>query len=223
MLNTVHRSSLRISRLIFMPAIVTLGITFLRLGGELAHWSPRFFNTAPGGGGALVGISWLPFLFGPYFAVKLAKDGQGAESIWKAFGLSALGIVIAFGGGFLGFAPQINFPMRQILGMLLIILGPSLLMVGWPALFKTLIAYAYAARIPVVLIMFFAIRGQWGTHYDAVPPRYAGPESLLAKYFFIGVVPQMLLWIAFTILVGAFVGCLVTAFAVRRAPAPQNH
>ncbi len=222
MQETVSDASPRIGQLILVPALLTLGITFLRLAGELAHWSPRFFSAAPGGGAAVVGISWLPFLFGPYFAIKLAKSGHGAASAWKAFGLTVLGMVITVGGGFIGFAPQVNFPLRQALGILLIILGPSLLMVGWPALFKTLIAYGYAARIPVAVIMFFALRGNWGTHYDGLPPDYTGPASLLGKYLLVAIVPQMILWIAFTILVGAFVGCLVAALVVRSRPAHQK-
>ncbi len=34
---------------------------------------------------------------------------------------------------------------------------------GWPALFKTLLAYGYAARIPVAIVMFFAFRGNWAS------------------------------------------------------------
>lgn len=70
----------------------------LRLAGELAHWSPRLFSAAPGGGMAVVGISWLPFIFGPYFAVKLTSAGHGAPSIWKGFGFTALGLAIYVGG-----------------------------------------------------------------------------------------------------------------------------
>jgi hypothetical protein len=72
-------SKLGIRGLMLVPALITLAITLMRLAGELQHLSPRFFSPAPGGGGAIVGISWLPVLFGPYFAVKLARSGQGAS------------------------------------------------------------------------------------------------------------------------------------------------
>ena len=215
-------SSLNIRGLNLVPALITLGITLLRLGGELAHWSPRFFSAAPGGGAAVVGISWLPFVLGPYFAMKLAKSGHGAASVWKTFGLSVLGLGILIGGGFVGFAPQINFPLRQVIGILLMILGPTLVTLGWPALFKTLVAYGFAARIPVAIIMFFAIRGQWGTHYDVVPPNYSGPTAFLGKYMYIAFLPQMVIWIAFTVLVGAFVGTLLTALVVRGKSTPAK-
>jgi hypothetical protein len=42
-------------QLIFVPAIISLGVTLFRLVGELAHWSPKYFDTEVGGGGAVVG------------------------------------------------------------------------------------------------------------------------------------------------------------------------
>jgi len=208
-------SKLGIRGLMLVPALITLAITLMRLAGELQHLSPRFFSTAPGGGGAIVGISWLPILFGPYFAVKLTRSGQGASGVWKTFGLSLLGMVILFAGGMVGFAPQVKFPGREIVGLLLMVLGPTLVTLGWPALFKVLVAYGYAARIPVAIVMFFAIRGQWGTHYDALPANYSGPTSFIGQYMMIAFLPQMVIWIAFTVLVGALVGTLITALVVR--------
>lgn len=214
-------SSLDSRGMIWVPAVITLGITLLRLAGELAHWSPRFFSAAPGGGMAVVGISWLPFIFGPYFAVKLARSGKGAPSVWKTFALAVLGVAVMVVGGIVGFGHQLKFPGREILGLLLIALGPTLVTLGWPALFKTLVAYGYAARIPVAIVMFFALRGHWGTHYDVLPPEYSGPTSFLGKYMVIAFLPQMVVWIAFTVLVGALVGTIVTAMVCRDKPAPH--
>jgi hypothetical protein len=74
----------------------------------------------------------------------------------------------------------------------------------------------------VAIIMLFAIRGQWGTHYDVVPPEYSGPASFLGKYMLIAFLPQMVVWIAFTVLVGAFVGTIVTALAFRGKSVPAT-
>jgi hypothetical protein len=208
-------SKLSIGGLILVPALITLAITMMRLVGELEHLSPRFFGNAPGGGLAIVGISWLPIFFGPYFAVKLAGSGQGPSSVWKTFGLSLLGMAIMFAGGIVGFAPQVKFPGREIVGVLLMVLGPTLVTLGWPALFKVLVAYGYAARIPVAIVMFFAMRGHWGTHYDALPPNYSGPTSFFGQYMMMAFLPQMVMWIAFTVLVGALAGSLVTALVGR--------
>ena len=211
-------SSLNIRSLILVPAVITLGITLLRLVGELEHWSPRFFSPAPGGGMAVVGISWLPILLGPYFAVKLAHSGDGHFSVWKTFGLSVLGLAIMIAGGLIGFGPKFHFPGRAIVGLVLIAAAPFLINSAWPALFRVLVAYGYAARIPVAILMAFAIHGHWGTHYDVVPPNYAGPEAFFGKYMLIAFLPQMVVWIAFTVLVGALFGSLVTAVMVRDRP-----
>ena len=46
-------------KLILVPALITLAVTLLRLTGELLHWSKTLFNPAPGGGGAIVGLSLI--------------------------------------------------------------------------------------------------------------------------------------------------------------------
>ena len=89
---------------------------------------------------------------------------------------------------------------------------------AWPSLAKTLLAYGYTARIPVAILMFFAIKGSWGTHYDVVPPNYTGPTDLIGKYVTIGAVPQLVLWIVFTIIVGGLLGS-ITAAIVKGRPA----
>jgi len=213
-------SKLNIWGVIWIPAVITLAVTLLRLAGELLHWSPRLFNTAAGGGGAIIGISWLPFIFGPYFAVKLARSGHGATNPWKALGISVVGLAITVGGGFLGFAPQLKYPGKEAVGYILIAVGALVVIWGWPALFKVLVAYGYAARIPVAIIMIFALQGHWGTHYDAMPPMPV-PTSFFPLYLEIAFLPQMVAWIVFTVLVGSLVGSLVTALVVRgQAPAP---
>ena len=44
--------SISITSLITIPALITLGITILRLVGELEHWPKPWFSAAAGGGGA---------------------------------------------------------------------------------------------------------------------------------------------------------------------------
>jgi hypothetical protein len=199
------------AQLIVLPALITLAITILRVVGELQHWPKLFFNPGAGGGGAIIGISWLPIIFGPYFALKLAGAGEGPCGVGKAIGFAVLGLVLLIGGGTIGFSPQIAFPEKIIVGLLLMIAGAALQFGSWPALTKVLLAYGYAARIPVAIIMYFAIQGNWGTHYDALPPEYKGPMDFWGKYLAIGLVPQLIFWVAFTILVGALIGSIVVA------------
>src|SRR5713226_471130 len=87
-----------IEDLIVIPTVITLGVTILRVVGELHHWSKTWFNPEGGGGGAIVGITWLAPLFGIYFALKLAAQGQGPRSWSRAIGFAVLGaLVLVFG------------------------------------------------------------------------------------------------------------------------------
>jgi hypothetical protein len=200
-------------QMILWPALVTLAVTLLRLAGELQGWSKSLFNPAAGGGGALIGISWLPIVFGPYFAWRLAKQGGSPHSAWKVAGLALLGYGITIG----------SFAAVQALK-----LGPGVFIAwfffalalaflpwtAWPELAKTHFAYALAARIPVVIVMLLAIYGNWGTHYDVLPPDpppnlvAAGP---LGRWLWIGVIPQMTIWITHTVLLGSLLGSVFVA------------
>jgi len=79
-----------IKNLIIVPAIITLAITLLRLTGELMNWSPAFFNKSVGGGGAVIGISWLVPVFGFYFAYQLMKRNDYPAGIGRVLGFSFL-------------------------------------------------------------------------------------------------------------------------------------
>lgn len=212
-------SRLRITHLILAPAVISLAVTLLRLLGELQHWSSLFFNRTAGGGAAIVGISWLPIIFGPYFAAKLAGAGEDPGRYSKAFGFAALGVLVFIAGMYLGFAGGAT-PGRMISGLLVMAAGAGLQFVPWEALAKTLLAYAYAARIPVVVVMFLAIRGSWGTHYDALPPEGVIPPEFWLKYLYIALIPQLILWIAYTIILGALIGTAYMAVFRRKKPAP---
>ena len=98
--------------------------------------------------------------------------------------------------------------------------GIALQRLAWPELFRTLLAYAFAARIPVALVMLVAISGSWGTHYDVPPPGGIPEMSALATWFYIGFVPQFTGWIMFTTVIGSLVGG-ITALAMR-AKAPEE-
>ena len=216
--------SVSISGLIAVPALITLGITILRLVGELAHWPSPLFSTQAGGGGAIIGISWLPIIFGPYFALKLAGADNGPASYGKAIGFAVGSLVAFFAGGVL-FGSTINHPNLLTALALVLMLGSAFVPgLGWRSLGNTLVAYAFAARVPVLIVMYFAMTGKggagWGTHYDAVPPALASLPAL-RKFFFLGVVPQMTVWIGFTAVVGSILGTIVAAIAGRKKqPAP---
>ena len=210
--------SISITSLITIPALITLGITILRLVGELEHWPKLFFNPAAGGGFAIVGISWLPIIFGPYFALKLAGAGDGPSSAGKAIGFAFLGLVLLFLGGWVAEASFAHHPNVALIGLLLMLASAFIPGIGWRLLGNTLLAYAFAPRIPVVIVMFLAMRGNgglgWGTHYDVAPPNFP-PQSFAAKFLHLAVFPQMTFWIGWTVVLGAILGGIVAAIARR--------
>jgi len=204
--------SMSITSLITIPALITLGITILRLVGELEHWPKPWFNAAAGGGGAIVGISWLPIIFGPYFALKLAGAGEGPSSAGKALGFAVLGLVVLFLGGWVAEASFAHHPALAVVGLLVMLVSAFIPGIGWRSLGNTLLAYAFAARIPVLLVMLVAMLGNggqgWGTHYDVAPPGFPA-QSLGAKFLYLAVFPQMSLWIGWTVVAGSIIGGLV--------------
>jgi len=214
-------NSVSIWRLIMVPGLITLGVTILRLAGELGHWSETLFNPAPGGGGGLVGIVWLVPIFGIYFALKLAGAGERPASLGKATGLAFLGMVVLVAGGYLGALSQFKNAAIGGAGLVLVVAGALIPLAGWRALGKVLIAYGLVARIPVAVVNFLALRGSWGTHYDGLPPNF--PEmGFWPKYIQVGLLPQLTIWIGFTVILGSLFGIAATAIARPKAPAPET-
>jgi hypothetical protein len=203
-----------IVQLILVPSLITLAITVLRLEGELHHWGSSWFNSSAGGGGAIVGISWLPIIFGPYFALKLVSSGEGTSSYSRALGMTMAGLVVMVLAGFV-LVKSAGSAVLAILGFVLTLVAALVARTGWRSLGSTLIAYAFAARIPVLIVMYFAMRGGWGTHYDAVEARFAA-APLWSKFFYEAFLPQMMLWIGFTVVVGSLFGEIVAAVFARK-------
>lgn len=214
-----------IGKLIAVPAIITLIITILRLVGELQHWPAPWVSQAAGGGFAIIGISWLPIIFGPYFAWKLAIADDGPSSTGKAIGMSALGLlVLVLGGVSSGIGVSKHLTPLILLGAALMLGAAFVPRRGWRSLGNALLAYAFAARIPVVIVMFIAMSANgghgWGTHYDVVGPELAN-ASFIQKFLYAAVVPQMTLWIAWTTVIGGLVGGIAVAmFHPGRRAAP---
>lgn len=206
-------------RLIAIPAVITLAITVLRLMGEIQGWSRVWFNPDPGGGGAVIGIVWLVPIFGIYFAIKLSNAGQGPASPGRTALFALLGLLIVV----VGFAIALTVSQPGLLGAQLAVGAAAVVAMllqrrAWPALFKTLLAYGFAARIPVTVIMFFAIRGNWKTHYDGAPPGFPPDMSWFPKFILIGALPQLIVWIGFTVIVGTLFGAAAVAIAHRGRP-----
>lgn len=215
------RQHLSVARLIFVPALLSFAVTILRLIGERQHWSTRWFSTEtggpiPSGMSWLIGITWLALPFGVYFALKLAAAGHGPERPARALGFALTGMVISF--FVYVFLPKLTVRFPQVLILIWVAMAvPAVIQsLGWPELFKTLLAYAFASRVPVVIVMFFAMRGDWGTHYDYVGTGEQFQMPLWPRFFWLAFFPQLVFWVAFTILMGSITGSIAVALLGKR-------
>lgn len=198
---------MQVKDLVFIPALITLGVTLLRLTGELLEGPQLLFGSQAGGGGALIGIVWLVPIFGIYFSRRLAAAGMRPESLGAAWGRLLLAIVlfVALAFAMASLEPAFPWPFLAIGTVSLAVMG--IVMPGWRDMGRTLVVYGLAARIPVVIITALALAFSWDTHYNAPAPGV--PElGAVAKFFWIGVLPQLTFWIAFTVVVGMLFGLI---------------
>jgi hypothetical protein len=206
-----------IFQLILIPSLISVGVTLLRLSGELGHWSTRWFSPetggiVPSGWSFLVGITWLPIPFGAYFALKLLHNGMGPLKVGTAVEYSLIGVGIVC-VGYLGVPLTLKYlhaqwPRGLIFIWLYMVVAAITQLPGWYRLGQILLYYGFASRIPVVIVMFLALRGNWGTHYD-----YAGmpPEVHEAGFFWLALGPQLIFWTTFTVVLGMLSGSVVAA------------
>ncbi|HET7292843.1 MAG TPA: hypothetical protein VFM88_10485 [Vicinamibacteria bacterium] len=206
-----------IKDLILVPSIITLAVTLLRLVGELRDWSPALFGKQAGGGGTLVGISWLIPVFGFYFGWRLARMGHAAANAGKLVGFSILAVAVLIGIGVGAQAVKLNPIVTLFVFCLASLAALAFVFPVWPAFSRTAVAYALAARIPVAIVMLAAILGNWGTHYDVAPPDAPQVDAMapLVKWLLIGLLPQMTIWIFTTVAGGAVFAGIASLIAGR--------
>jgi hypothetical protein len=87
----------------------------------------------------------------------------------------------------------------------------------WRSLFKVLLAYSYTARIPVAMVRALANWAGWQSHYSA-----AAPDESKLQIYFLAAVPQLVWWVAFTIVTGSLFGTLAALMVRGRRPATQT-
>ncbi|GMR23145.1 MAG: hypothetical protein BMS9Abin37_1549 [Acidobacteriota bacterium] len=69
-----------IKKLITVPAIITAMVTIVRLLAEFGNLPSWLASKEPGGGGAVIGITWLAPIFAVYFATRLIG---ASGTFWK--------------------------------------------------------------------------------------------------------------------------------------------
>ena len=206
------------------PALIALAVTLLRLAGELRGWSEAWFSRAASGlvpGGAvswLVGITWLALPFGAWFAWRLARDGAAPARTARAVLVAALALVVLYGGTRALPLLGLGFPAFLLLIWTVGVLAAALAWQAWPALGRVLLAYGLLSRAVVALVMFLALRGRWGTHYDYAGIARVQELPFWSAYLMLAFVPQLVFWVAYTIVLGMVAGAAVAALTRRPAP-----
>lgn len=150
-------------RRIAIAAFITLIVTLVRLLGEALGWSDRWFNRDPGGGHALIGISWLVLPFGWVFGRHLVRAAAPASRIAAVvWPLIATGIAVGLLSLLQHFLPKPtleSFFLASAVGPVCAAIAYR----GWPALWRTNLWYGLAARIPVMIITPIAVLNHWGS------------------------------------------------------------
>jgi len=205
-----------VARLVLVPALVTLAVTLVRLFGELRGLSPAWFSRLPGGGLAIVGITWLVPVVGLHFGCRLHALGERPPDPGRALGLPLAALALAPVLAWLASRLHLDPTPTARIGVWAVVSIPAVALVfaAWPALGRVLLAYALAARVPVAALMLVAMYRLWGTHYDAPVPGFPSLPPL-RRWLWTGLLPQATIWVAITVGVGAFFGALGERLAAR--------
>jgi hypothetical protein len=161
-----------------------------------------------------VGIVWLIFLFGIYFALRVAASGEQPAALGPAFGWPALGFAMNTAVFVAALSLLPTNPVAQ-LGLFTVGSWVAICVArrGWPGLWRVLLVYGVLARIPVVVVMFLSIFGGWDTHYAKPRPDFPAMGSW-GLFFWTALLPQLGVWIYLTVVFGMLMGA--ASLGIRR-------
>ena len=201
-------------RQIKVPALITLAVTAARLIGELLDGSELLFGSSGGGGLSLVGIAWLIPVVGFWFGYRYTEDGHGPDQPGSVLMSAGLSIAVAVVATILLNVLIAPVPPMSIVYTCACAAGASLLMLpAWPRVFFALFLYGLAARIPVIVITFVAVRVWPTTHYARAPAGLEGGPNELAGWLSLA---QLGVWVPATIVLGGLAASLGAMFSSRR-------
>jgi hypothetical protein len=86
---------------------------------------------------------------------------------------------------------------------------------AWPALGRVLLAYGLLSRGVVALVMLLAMQGRWGTHYDYADMPRVLEMPFWTAYLMFAFIPQLVFWVAYTVVLGMLAGTVVAALRAR--------
>ena len=206
------------ARLIAVPALISIAVTALRLVGELLHW-PKPLVHGDVCGKAILGVVWLVPIFGTYFAVKLFHAGDVPQRFARPVVLAISALALKLTGTFVMESHGMTYAPRLSMNLIVTLIGLVLSAMAWPTLSKALLVYGYLSRIPVAIVQYLAMRGRWGTHYDALDPGFPS-IGFWPTFLRVSFVPNIFFLEAYTVIVGVLVGIAAVAVLGRVRPAP---
>ena len=74
----------------------------------------------------------------------------------------------------------------------------------------------------MVLVMFAAFQQGWVTHHSAAPSDAPPGMALFPKFLWLGLFPQLILWVGFTLVSGMLMGGIVALLASFFQPAARS-
>jgi hypothetical protein len=77
--------------------------------------------------------------------------------------------------------------------------------------------YGLGSRAVVVLVMILALAFNWGTHYDFVEQPGLRQLPFVTRVVVLTLIPQLVAWVGFTILLGCLAGAVTALFLAARA------
>ena len=154
--------SISISRLIARSRAHHAGRHHPAVGGRAYTLALAVVQAHAGGGGAHCGHLLAAHHLRSLFCAEAGGGRRGRlQAIGKAIGFAVGSLLVFVAGAFL-FGSTINHPNFLTALALLLMLGAAFVPgLGWRSLGNTLVAYAFAARIPVLIVMYFAMHRKW--------------------------------------------------------------
>ena len=203
--------SAALRRPFLIAVLVSLVLTGVRLAGEVGGGPDWLFGRSAGGGGALLGMGWLIPVVGAWFGWRLSAEHGPPSGRWPALrrvaaGLAGVAVVFTLSKSVFG----VNLGSFLFAAASLPLLMAFALQ-AWPLLARWLLLYALAVRLPLCAITVFAVRGNWGTHYEQLAP--GSPAMGDVARAAVLCAAQLCLWVSLTVQIG----CLAGLLAMRRA------
>lgn len=202
------------------PALLTLAISVARLTAEVQG----LINQQSGGAFALLGITWLVFVFGAWFALRLRRADSAPVRqppwLWSLLPLLAVAGTAVWRFAQVDRADQSDAAFASLREHVLIIAGVAIVAAAfaftvWPRLALTLLGYGIAARLGVLALTALAKQMEWNTHYTKFGP--SGIERDFATTMTSAAIAQLVFWVSFTVVAGTFTGCVVAGRRTRAA------